>query len=85
MTVHKHPRHVGRRTVLKYLAGAAACPTCLSAASAFASAKKETGSHGTGHEAPHWGYEGPGGPERWGELEPGNAVCSLGLPLSWVQ
>jgi carbonic anhydrase len=27
---------------------------------------------------PHWGYEGPTGPEKWAEMDPANAVCKLG-------
>lgn len=30
----------------------------------------------------HWGYEGTNGPEHWGELDPGFAVCSDGREQS---
>lgn len=30
------------------------------------------------HAHIHWGYEGPGAPERWAELDPKNKVCALG-------
>jgi hypothetical protein len=75
-----------RRKVLKYLAGAAAaCPTCLSVASALASEKKAAaGGHGVkGAEGPpHWEYKGEAGPENWGELSPGFRVCDLGFQQS---
>lgn len=28
---------------------------------------------------PHWSYEGAGGPEHWGKLEPQFRVCDLGI------
>ena len=38
---------------------------------------------GTGAYAqPHWGYEGEHGPEHWGSLDPGFAVCSNGREQS---
>ena len=72
-----------RRSVLRLLAGVAFCPTCLSVANATASGT--SGAHGGGPAvAPHWGYEGAGGPEHWGQLEPGFRVCELGLQQSPV-
>ena len=71
-----------RRTVLKYLAGAAAtfCPTCLSTISAFAAEKGgQGGAHGS---PPHWGYEGAEGPMNWGQLSPEYKACSLGVQQS---
>ena len=35
-------------------------------------------------EAVHWSYEGEGGPENWGSLEPEYAACSAGLEQSPV-
>jgi carbonic anhydrase len=29
-------------------------------------------------EAPHWGYEGKGGPANWSKLDPANAICAAG-------
>lgn len=29
-------------------------------------------------KAPHWSYDGPGGPQAWGRLEPGFAACANG-------
>ena len=29
-------------------------------------------------DAPHWSYDGATGPDRWGDLEDGNALCKLG-------
>src|SRR6516164_5715823 len=55
-----------RRDALKLLGGLAACPFC--AGSAFADA--------------HWSYEGSDGPEKWGELDPANRVCSVGSQQS---
>ncbi|WP_374655825.1 carbonic anhydrase [Dongia sp.] len=33
---------------------------------------------GRAEEAPHWTYEGHGGPEHWGDLSPDFGVCSSG-------
>lgn len=52
-----------RRQALKGLAGLALCPLC--AASGFASEG-------------HWSYEGATGPDKWGDLDAANAVCSKG-------
>ncbi len=30
------------------------------------------------HDAPHWGYEGAGGPDKWSELSTDFRTCSLG-------
>lgn len=30
------------------------------------------------HAHIHWGYEGPGAPERWADLDPKNKLCALG-------
>ncbi|MBT4689889.1 MAG: carbonic anhydrase family protein [Rhodospirillaceae bacterium] len=65
-----------RRSVLKYMAGAAAaCPTCMSVASALASEKKTS-------KGAHWTYEGKTGPEHWGDMSAGNKVCSTGVQQS---
>ncbi|MCL2657278.1 MAG: carbonic anhydrase [Betaproteobacteria bacterium] len=32
-----------------------------------------------GNEPPHWGYEGDGAPERWGQLSPEFAMCGIGV------
>lgn len=72
-----------RRTALKFLAGAvgAACPICVSLASALAAEKTVAAkSHGGG--APHWEYGGEAGPENWGELTPAFRVCDLGVQQS---
>jgi carbonic anhydrase len=29
-------------------------------------------------DAPHWGYEGKGGPANWNKLDPANAACATG-------
>jgi len=34
------------------------------------------------HEAQHWSYEGPGGPEHWGNLEPEFSQCKNGMHQS---
>ncbi len=34
------------------------------------------------HEAPHWAYEGAGGPAEWGKLGAENAVCGTGTTQS---
>ncbi len=70
-----------RRKFLKSaLAGfAVACPTCLAISTASASG---SGGAAAPSEHPSWGYEGEGGPEGWGRLEPGFRVCDLGTGQS---
>ena len=58
---------MNRRGMLKALAGLALCPACVS--SGFA-------------ETPHWGYAGPGGPDRWSELAVANLSCGIGTNQS---
>jgi carbonic anhydrase len=66
--------------VLRFLGvGAAAlCPVCVFALHR-ASAADAHGAAAGAHAAPHWSYEGEGGPERWGRLSPDFKVCELGL------
>jgi carbonic anhydrase len=52
-----------RREALKLFAGLALCPLC--APDGFAA-------------DPHWSYEGAEGPDKWGELDAANKVCSIG-------
>jgi carbonic anhydrase len=59
-----------RRRALKTLAGLALCPLCASAA--FAA------------EGAHWSYEGATGPDKWGDLDAANKVCSVGTQQSPV-
>lgn len=88
MTTHSKKPPFSRRSVLKYMAGAAAaCPTCLSVASALAS-EKQAAAHGAakaaadkGHGA-GWSYGGDTGPGHWGEMNAGSKVCSLGFQQS---
>lgn len=61
-----------RRTLLR---GALACACCLKAGTAIADA----GGTGASTKAPHWGYEGAGKPEAWGDLRSDFKVCQLGL------
>src|SRR5579864_4441642 len=56
-----------RRQAFKILAGLALCPLC--AAHGFASEH-------------HWSYEGTTGPDKWGGLDPADAVCSTGRQQS---
>jgi len=56
-----------RRRALQLLAGFACCPFCTTSVPAAES---------------HWRYEGQEGPARWGELDPANRVCSLGMQQS---
>lgn len=37
--------------------------------------------HGNDHEV-HWGYEGAGGPEHWGDLKPEFQMCGAGMAQS---
>ncbi|MFC0240007.1 carbonic anhydrase [Rhodopseudomonas telluris] len=60
---------VDRRSVLR---GFVACACCAVAGASVAS---ETG-HGAG--AVHWGYDGEGAPEKWGDLQADYKVCQLG-------
>jgi carbonic anhydrase len=80
-----------RRSILKYMASAAAaCPTCLSVASAMASGKEvASAAHGAansaakaGHGSTNWTYGGDTGPQHWGDLKAGNKVCSMGFQQS---
>jgi len=65
---------LSRRHLLRGLGfGLAACPLCLSAA---ALASEKGAGHATG--APHWGYDGEGGPDNWGTLSADFKVCELG-------
>jgi carbonic anhydrase len=57
-----------RRRLLKALAGVALCPLCAN--SGFAT------------EGAHWSYEGTGGPDHWGDLDPASRVCSIGSQQS---
>jgi carbonic anhydrase len=56
-----------RRQALKMMAGLALCPLCASA--------------GIAAEY-HWGYEGEGGPDKWGGLDTADAACSIGSQQS---
>lgn len=56
-----------RRQVLQGLAGLALCPLC--AVNSFATEG-------------HWSYEGTTGPEKWGNLDPADALCSAGRQQS---
>ena len=82
MTIDKPKAAVhttSRRSFLRVfgVGAAALCPICLSLTGDAARAA-ETAKAG-GHAAPHWGYQGEGAPERWGQLSPDFRVCDLGL------
>lgn len=57
-----------RRYALKTLAGLALCPICASA--------------GLAAEGHGWSYTGATGPDKWGELDAANKVCSAGTQQS---
>ena len=38
--------------------------------------------HSASHSAPHWGYTGDVGPDRWAELAPDNKLCAVGTRQS---
>lgn len=59
---------MNRRNILKSLAGLALCPVCSSI--------------GFSAEAVHWGYEGAGGPAKWGNIDAASKVCSVGSQQS---
>lgn len=62
---------MNRRMLIR---GVLACACCAGAGIARASDKPSS----AGSPA-HWSYEGSGGPEKWGELQPDFKVCQLGV------
>jgi carbonic anhydrase len=65
-----------RRGLLGYLGSTvaiAACPLCSAQAEETAHAAAGTAEH-----APHWGYEGEVGPDKWGHLQADFQTCDLG-------
>lgn len=63
-----------RRAFLRGMAATLACPVCAGVGSSVAQAS----------DAPHWGYEGHGGPDQWGSLDPAYGACSVGKEQSPV-
>lgn len=63
-----------RRTFLRGIAATVACPVCAGIGSSVAQAA----------DAPHWSYEGHGGPGDWGSLDPAYGACSIGKEQSPV-
>lgn len=63
---------VTRRAVLGSMA---ACACCLPGIGSVIAAEQSTSGH---KGAPHWGYEGTGGPSHWGELSADFKTCQLG-------
>lgn len=61
---------MNRRHLLKSLGATAAlaCPLCASLGARAADT--------------HWGYDGHGGPDHWGDLSPKNSACGLGAEQS---
>jgi carbonic anhydrase len=51
---------------------------------AFAAPGDTPASDTTPAHAPHWSYGGESGPEHWGELDPQNLPCAVGLQQSPV-
>ena len=47
------------------------------AAAAHAAPRAASGKHAAAH-APHWSYDGEGGPAAWGQMKPEFAACSSG-------
>ncbi|MEJ2118580.1 MAG: carbonic anhydrase family protein, partial [Alphaproteobacteria bacterium] len=73
---------ITRRMALQSLT-ACACVTCLSAAGLASASEHGAEKAAAGHGgAPHWGYEGEGSPEHWGDLSPDFKTCSLGTEQS---
>lgn len=69
------PIEISRRHALRQFGlGALACPICAALGAKAVSAE-------AGHAA-HWGYDGEGGPEQWGQLQPDFKVCELGVEQS---
>ena len=73
-----------RRTILKALAGGvvAACPICAALASENTQHGPQTATHPAMPHKPHWGYDGEGGPEKWGSLDADFRTCDLGVQQS---
>ncbi|MGE5503013.1 MAG: carbonic anhydrase [Actinomycetota bacterium] len=62
---------MNRRALLRhFVAAACACPVCSTIARAS--------------DAPHWTYEGHGGPAEWGSLAPEYGACGMGREQSPV-
>lgn len=57
-----------RRSLLKTLAGLAACPLCSP--------------QGFAAEAAHWSYEGATGPAKWGDIDSASKTCTIGAQQS---
>jgi carbonic anhydrase len=65
---------LARRTFLGL--ATAGCTCCLAAARGIAAPAEHAAAPG----APaHWGYQGDGRPEHWGDLQPDFKVCQLGI------
>jgi carbonic anhydrase len=60
-----------RRQLLRAFAGLALCPLCAS--TTFAAENRA-----------HWTYEGPSGPDKWGDLDAADQACSIGHQQSPV-
>jgi carbonic anhydrase len=60
-----------RRQLLRAFAGLALCPLCASVALAA-------------ENHAHWTYEGPSGPNKWGDFDAANQICSIGHQQSPV-
>jgi len=75
-----------RRTFLSRAVGAAcACPACapFTRVAAASDAPHGEAPHGEAHGgAPHWAYEGHGGPADWGTLAPEYGACGIGREQS---
>ena len=59
---------MNRRRALKILTGLALCPLCAST--------------GVAAEGAHWSYGGTSGPDKWGDVDAANKVCSVGSQQS---
>jgi len=69
-----------RRNIFCFSAAIAGLTMLFAAAASMAAAS--TG-HGAG-QTPHWGYDGPAGPARWGGLSTDFALCGIGASQSPV-
>jgi carbonic anhydrase len=66
---------ITRRSALLSLT---ACACCLPGAISARAAEKSGADSAAGHN-PHWGYEGSGSPEHWGELSADFKTCQIGM------
>ncbi len=71
------PAHGSAHVVATAVRPGAAAPHAPSLAAAHRATKGQTGHAAPGGHA-HWSYQGEGGPEAWGQMQPEFATCATG-------